>query len=60
MLPKVTSDLQARQIATIHKRLGAAQGSEQLMRREYSAFAFTRQFVSSLLCRDFSYSEDTR
>ncbi|TCD63066.1 hypothetical protein EIP91_006022 [Steccherinum ochraceum] len=30
MLPGVTSDLQARRIATIHKRLGATQSSEHL------------------------------
>lgn len=35
MLPGVTSDLQARRICLIHKRLAAAQNSDRLSNREW-------------------------
>ena len=35
MMPGVTSDLEARRIALIHKRLAAAQTTDRLARREW-------------------------
>lgn len=46
MLPGVTSDLQARRISLIHKRLSTAQNSDHLSRREINLSRLTISIIN--------------